>query len=61
MKILKLTCKYQDIIDCYFELDLFRPYFAIFSLDSAATCLKNGSSGQKIPTFISTNQLCPDT
>jgi hypothetical protein len=41
-----------DTINYHFELGLFRLYFPIFSLDSAAICLKNGSSSRKIPAFI---------
>jgi hypothetical protein len=44
--------KYLDTINYHFELGLFRLYFPIFSLDSAAICLKNGSSSRKIPAFI---------
>jgi hypothetical protein len=44
--------KYLDTINYHFEFGLLHLYFPIFSLDSTAICLKNGSSSRKIPAFI---------
>ena len=53
--------KYRDTINEHLELGLSRPYFAVFSSDSAAILLKNGLYGRKIPLFDNANLLCPGT